>query len=149
MTSIDAYILRNLWHPPIESRLNAVPAAAKMSWASKRNTAREEDFAYCLMGIFDVNISLLYGEREDKAFLQLQVEIFETTEDHSLFTWGCPLNPPSNFRTWSGLFAAKPDAFAGCSNVSSSSNLTPQHELGLSVTKRGVYLRKLSEVKAC
>jgi hypothetical protein len=68
------------------------------------------------------------------------MEIFETTEDHSLFAWNCPLTPPSDFRTWSGLLAAKPDAFTDCGNVSSTSNLTPQHEIKPSVTKRGVHL---------
>jgi hypothetical protein len=138
-TGIYEDILMNEPHYPLESRLNKVPAAAKMSWASKRSTTREEDIAYCLMGIFDVNMSLLYGEVEGKAFLRLQMEIFETTEDNSLFAWNGPLTPPSDFRTWSGLLAARPDTFAGCGNISSSSNMTPPAELRLSVTKRGVY----------
>ncbi len=32
-----------------------------MSWASQRETTREEDMAYCLLGLFDVNMHLLYG----------------------------------------------------------------------------------------
>jgi hypothetical protein len=39
-----------------------VPVAERMSWASRRCTTRIEDRAYCLMGIFDVNMPLLYGE---------------------------------------------------------------------------------------
>ncbi|KAH7305386.1 heterokaryon incompatibility protein-domain-containing protein [Rhexocercosporidium sp. MPI-PUGE-AT-0058] len=42
----------------------------KMSWAVGRQTTREEDLAYCLMGLFDINMPLLYGERT-KAFLRL------------------------------------------------------------------------------
>jgi hypothetical protein len=38
--------------------------AEKMSWAARRTTTREEDSAYCLLGIFDVNMPLLYMERE-------------------------------------------------------------------------------------
>ena len=37
-------------------------AAQKMSWASRRKTTRVEDISYCLMGLFDVNMPLLYGE---------------------------------------------------------------------------------------
>lgn len=34
--------------------------AQKMSWASKRETTRIEDMAYCLMGLFGVNMPPLY-----------------------------------------------------------------------------------------
>ena len=34
--------------------------AQRFSWASKRETTRIEDTAYCLMGIFGVNMPLLY-----------------------------------------------------------------------------------------
>jgi hypothetical protein len=46
--------------------------AMRMSWASDRETTRPEDLAYCLLGIFGVNMPLLYGEGE-RAFLRLQV----------------------------------------------------------------------------
>ena len=36
--------------------------AVKMSWAARRTTTRLEDEAYCLLGLFDLNMSLLYGE---------------------------------------------------------------------------------------
>ena len=42
--------------------------AQRMSSASHRVTTRDEDIAYCLLGIFDVNMPLLYGEGE-KAFI--------------------------------------------------------------------------------
>jgi hypothetical protein len=45
-----------------------------MSWASTRETTRVEDLAYCLMGIFNVNLPPLYGEGE-RAFIRLQEEI--------------------------------------------------------------------------
>jgi hypothetical protein len=48
--------------------------AERMHWASSRVTTRLEDLAYCLMGIFNVNMPLLYGEGE-KAFIRLQKEI--------------------------------------------------------------------------
>jgi hypothetical protein len=47
----------------------------RMSWAKNRNTTIEEDKAYCLLGIFDVSMSLIYGERGEKAFRRLKHEI--------------------------------------------------------------------------
>jgi hypothetical protein len=61
-----------------------------MSWASKRVTTRPEDVAYCLLGIFGINMPLLYGEG-DKAFLRLQEEIIKTSDDHSIFAWEADL----------------------------------------------------------
>jgi hypothetical protein len=70
----------------IGKTLGDVSIAVRMSWASKRVTTRLEDTAYCLLGIFNVNMPLLYGEG-DKAFLRLQEEIMKNSEDRSLFTW--------------------------------------------------------------
>lgn len=67
-----------------------VSLAARMSWASNRQTTRLEDMSYCLLGIFDVNMPLLYGEG-DRAFFRLQKAIMESSEDQSLFAWGLPL----------------------------------------------------------
>jgi hypothetical protein len=60
--------------------------AQKMSRASKRRTTRKEDEAYCLMGIFDVHMPLLYGEGR-KAFRRLQLEILASSDDESLLAW--------------------------------------------------------------
>ncbi|OCL09905.1 hypothetical protein AOQ84DRAFT_250388, partial [Glonium stellatum] len=60
--------------------------AERMSWSSKRKTTQVEDIAYCLLGIFNVTMPLLYGEGE-RAFIRLQEEIMKTSEDHSLFAW--------------------------------------------------------------
>ena len=54
--------------------------AQKMCWASGRKTRRVEDMAYSLMGIFDVNMPLLYGEGK-KAFMRLQHEIVKISND--------------------------------------------------------------------
>ncbi|KAI1773390.1 heterokaryon incompatibility protein-domain-containing protein [Hypoxylon cercidicola] len=62
--------------------------AQRMSWAANRETSRDEDVAYCLLGIFDVNMPLIYGEGT-KAFQRLQGEIMKAyPEDHTLFAWG-------------------------------------------------------------
>lgn len=60
--------------------------AQRMSWASRRTTTRIEDIAYCLMGIFDVHMPLLYGEGKN-AFLRLQQEIMKNSDDETIFAW--------------------------------------------------------------
>ncbi|KAI1159530.1 heterokaryon incompatibility protein-domain-containing protein [Nemania serpens] len=65
--------------------------AKKMSWASKRETTRPEDVAYSLLGIFNVNMPLLYGEGH-KAFIRLQEEIINHIHDVSILAWGA-VNP--------------------------------------------------------
>ena len=47
----------------------------RLLWAENRQTTREEDKAYSLFGIFDIQMPLLYGEGRDKAFKRLQEEI--------------------------------------------------------------------------
>ncbi|KAG8822297.1 hypothetical protein FRC17_009605 [Serendipita sp. 399] len=58
----------------------------RLSWASNRKTTRIEDMAYSLIGIFDVNLPIAYGEKE-RAFYRLQVEILQNSDDMSLFDW--------------------------------------------------------------
>jgi hypothetical protein len=57
-----------------------------MHWASRRETTREEDMAYCLLGLFDINLPLLYGEGK-KTFYRLQEEIIKHLDDHTIFIW--------------------------------------------------------------
>jgi hypothetical protein len=56
---------------------------------STRETTRIEDTAYCLLGLFGVNIPLLYGE-DQKAFIRLQFEIMKLSDDESIFAWNWP-----------------------------------------------------------
>ena len=60
----------------------------RMSWAADQQATRSEDIAYSLLGIFDVNMPLLYGEGKLKAFRRLQEEIIKTSEDETLFAMG-------------------------------------------------------------
>jgi hypothetical protein len=46
-----------------------------LSWIEPRQTKLEEDLAYSLLGIFDVDLPLRYGEGKVKAFERLQIEI--------------------------------------------------------------------------
>jgi hypothetical protein len=51
----------------------------RMSWVAGRRTTVKEDKAYCLLGIFDVFLpliyALIYGEGEEHAFRRLRKEI--------------------------------------------------------------------------
>lgn len=59
----------------------------RMSWAAERQATRAEDIAYSLLGLFDVNMPLLYGEGKLKAFRRLQEEIMKISEDETLLAW--------------------------------------------------------------
>ncbi|KAI8634213.1 heterokaryon incompatibility protein-domain-containing protein [Xylariaceae sp. FL1651] len=87
----------------------ARPVAERMSWASSRCTTRVEDIAYCLLGIFDVHIPLLYGEGH-MAFRRLQEEIIKRKADLSTFFWNMPLGD-SDRQPYINLFAESPSAF--------------------------------------
>ncbi|KAH7111831.1 heterokaryon incompatibility protein-domain-containing protein [Dendryphion nanum] len=87
--------------------LRTFTVAQRMCWASKRVTTRVEDLAYCLLGIFDVNMPLLYGEGQ-KSFTRLQEAIMANTEDQTLFAWK-DLDLPPGFTT--GLLARSPACF--------------------------------------
>ena len=112
--------------------------AQRMSWASKRETTRPEDIAYCLMGIFNVNMPLLYGEGGEKAFIRLQEEILKSSDDQSLFVWGPVDEGEIRFPEEVGLLAKSPAYFARFANVvpfQRSSGSGPS-----SVTNKGLQL---------
>ncbi|KAL8413367.1 hypothetical protein RB594_004841 [Gaeumannomyces avenae] len=88
ITTIPVHVL----HPAqnISEVLAETPIATRVSWTANRATARVEDLAYCLLGIFDANMPLLYGEGS-KAFLRLQQEIIRQSNDLSIFfSWDNP-----------------------------------------------------------
>jgi hypothetical protein len=91
----------------------ALGIARRMSWAAERQTTRLEDIAYCLMGLFDVSMPLLYGEGK-KAFTRLQEEILKDSDDHSLFAWraGASYNEENR-----GILAESPAEFAGSRDI--------------------------------
>jgi hypothetical protein len=62
-------------------------AAERLSWAAHRKVTREEDEAYSLLGLFNVNMPLLYGEGREKAFVRLQEAVYNSTADHSMFLY--------------------------------------------------------------
>ncbi|GKZ37955.1 hypothetical protein AbraIFM66950_009818 [Aspergillus brasiliensis] len=101
-----------------EVPLSSASIASRMSWAAKRNTSRPEDVAYCLLGIFNIHMPLLYGEGE-RAYIRLQEEIMRQSGDHSIFAWR-DLDAHPN--TLHGLLARSPRQFAFSGNFISYSN---------------------------
>jgi hypothetical protein len=53
----------------------------RMVWTEGRETTREEDLAYSLLGVFDIQMPLIYGEGRAKAFKRLQKEIVNSQDD--------------------------------------------------------------------
>ncbi|OAL45919.1 hypothetical protein IQ07DRAFT_603840 [Pyrenochaeta sp. DS3sAY3a] len=100
--------------------------AERMSWACDRRTTRVEDLAYSLMGIFDVNMPMLYGEGM-KAFQRLQREIFNQRVDYSIFAW----SERGLFR--SGFFADSPHDFGTCQSQQGRPGCLPHSQEALSL----------------
>ncbi|KAM0432370.1 hypothetical protein ACHAPT_004913 [Fusarium lateritium] len=111
--------------------LETASVAQRMSWAAERRTTRREDVAYCLMGIFNINMPLLYGEGE-KAFIRLQEEIMRVSDDHSLFAWRHPHGR-------GGLLAPSPAAFKDSGNITPWNPLMPYNS-PFTLTNKGVHL---------
>ncbi|KAJ2977563.1 hypothetical protein NUW58_g7771 [Xylaria curta] len=78
--------ISNIGDDRLRQVLGSISTATIMSWAAHRKTSREEDAAYCLMGLFDINMPLLYGEK-GRAFRRLQEEIIRQSSDQSILAW--------------------------------------------------------------
>ena len=57
-----------------------------MSWASKRQTTRIEDRAYCLIGLFHISLTIAYGEGQ-RAFSRLVEAIAAKNPSWDVFAW--------------------------------------------------------------
>ncbi|KAE8442431.1 hypothetical protein EG329_003389 [Mollisiaceae sp. DMI_Dod_QoI] len=130
ITTIPPVVLTAEFEP---GQLSLFSIAQIMSWAAERQTTREEDLAYCLIGLFGVNMPMIYGEG-NKAFLRLQLEILKVTYDHSIFTWTRPRVENSS------PFALAPSEFQQCGNVSRSA--AGNHaESEYAMTNRGLRIK--------
>lgn len=105
--------------------------AERMSWASGRQTTRPEDMAYCLLGIFDVNMPMLYGEGE-KAFVRLQEEIVKASDDESIFAWDASGGPADGV----GVFATHPRQFAQGARI----ERLPSDSSPFTLTNKGLHI---------
>lgn len=127
ITGIDEVILED------PKKLHSASIAKRMSWAADRETTRPEDLAYCLMGIFSVNMPMLYGEGGVKAFLRLQEEIMKQSDDQSLFAWTVDSAPDSDKH---GLLANSPSAFRSSGKIMPYEDYEPRHPFQM--TNRGL-----------
>jgi hypothetical protein len=97
--SIDFFSLEGKLHDSKQllerqlSEITGIPVAAlrgtplsfftpeeKLSWMEKRQTLREEDNVYSLLGIFDLHMPAMYREGRQHALQRLQSEIEEAIE---------------------------------------------------------------------
>ncbi|KAK0616679.1 hypothetical protein B0T14DRAFT_523601 [Immersiella caudata] len=108
-----------------EANLRKTCLGQRMSWASYRETTRKEDLAYCLFGIFHVNMPLLYGEGS-RAFHRLQEEIIKTSTDLSLLAWRS-YGPRSN-QTAVGVLSVHPREFRSLSDCVPTVSLFSEQE---------------------
>jgi hypothetical protein len=126
------------------SDLSHFSIAQRMSWAAHRQTTREEDLAYCLIGLFNVNMPLLYGEGGTKAFIRLQEEIMKASDDHSLFAWEHPriLECSREAVPWgsvySSLLAPSPSCFRRAGYY--TPQLRPSSDLPYVMTNKGIHI---------
>ncbi|KAH8819884.1 heterokaryon incompatibility protein-domain-containing protein [Xylogone sp. PMI_703] len=126
-----------------EKDIRSATVAERMSWASGRQTTRAEDMAYCLLGLFDINMPMLYGEGQ-MAFLRLQEEVIKKTNDLSLFAWTSPYQSAGSIlpEPLCGIFAPSPSSFESCHGLLIVKTDNPHFllYLGESDSKRPVYL---------
>ncbi|PVH81896.1 HET-domain-containing protein [Cadophora sp. DSE1049] len=139
ITNIDVFALNG-------GDLRRLSIARRMSWAANRQTTRIEDMAYCLLGVFNINMPLLYGEGA-KAFIRLQEEILKISNDQSLFAWKCPLvefyreEYSDDFKP-QGLLAPTPELFQHSDAISQFYSETAGRAFPVS-TSKGVQLEFL------
>ncbi|KAK4963579.1 hypothetical protein LTR10_001208 [Elasticomyces elasticus] len=140
-TSIPSHFLMHKFTPQ-----STASVAQKMSWMAHRITSRIEDMAYCLLGLFGIHMTPLYGEGR-QAFIRLQKQILQQTDDESIFAWSVPCRlfdssganaDPIGCRTncfRPHLLAKHPKSFHGCGNVEREVNTT---RLPYQITNKGL-----------
>ncbi|KAI3326790.1 heterokaryon incompatibility protein-domain-containing protein [Xylariaceae sp. AK1471] len=124
ITGIDRESVEN----PSSISLRSI--AHKMAWASNRKTTKPEDRAYSLIGIFNVNIPMIYGEGVVRAFHRLQKEITMTTSELSVFGWEDERN-----REFYSMLADSPDVFASGRDL--NGYIPEQH---YNMTNKGIHM---------
>ncbi|KAJ4321572.1 hypothetical protein N0V84_005242 [Fusarium piperis] len=122
-----------------QKRVTEASVAERMSWASRRQTTRVEDMAYCLLGIFNINMPLIYGER-DKAFQRLQHAIIREIDDQTILAWGTGFVGSGEFGQcrdeYHPLLAKSPYVFKDCGDLVPCSS--PQAKSRLEIHQDGV-----------
>jgi Heterokaryon incompatibility protein (HET) len=97
-----------LYTDHLKKSISEASIAIRMSWLSKRRTTRVEDLAYCVLGIFEINMPLLYGEGT-WSFVRLQEEIIRRSHDLTIFCWEWDRNIVPH--DWGNILAPSPSLF--------------------------------------
>ncbi|KAK3317764.1 heterokaryon incompatibility protein-domain-containing protein [Cercophora scortea] len=124
------------------ARIDSASISKRMSWVSKRKTTRTEDIAYCMLGIFNINMPMLYGEGT-RAFLRLQEELIKISADQTIFCWEWGSGMPPS---WCSILAPSPAEFANCSGFSPklssfAGEITPYVLTNVGMTMTAPYTR--------
>ncbi|UPX13924.1 uncharacterized protein EKO05_0004419 [Ascochyta rabiei] len=117
-TNIDIDTLRS------SEAMFSKSVAQRLSWTAHREATRAEDLAYSLLGLFQINMAMQYGEGGE-AFLRLQREIVHTTDDLSIFAWNPAFSTLQDVITVAtyhgvsrlGMFAPHPSRFEKCKDI--------------------------------
>lgn len=126
LTSIDEGVLRT------SDSLKDFSNCTKMSWAAGLSADPIEDTAYSLIGIFNVNLSINYGEGMD-SFIRLQEEVLRKSTDYSLLAWRPQTNQP-----YRGLLAHSPLEY---SHFRNKSKVSPSLKGDLTINSNGIHLQ--------
>ena len=130
ITGIKDSVLRK------EEWIESCSVACRMSWAARRETSRIEDEAYSLLGLFGINMPLLYGEGS-MAFIRLQKEIIQASSDQSILAWqrsSSDRDPTSGFGYY--VLARSVAKFVECQSISPC--VQPHGRHALQITHLGV-----------
>jgi len=86
---------------PIEalsgSDMSKFDVSERFSWAKSRQTMREEDGAYCLLGIVGCHLPLIYGEGKESALKRLKKEMHGGERLGQIRSWLSAPDPTMNY----------------------------------------------------
>lgn len=123
-------------------------ASQIMHWAYSRRSTREEDRAYSLMGLFGVNMPIIYGEGRN-ALRRLQEHILKNSTDHTIFAHDgkeCLIPYFFQYHSFPPSVPVRYQDYADATELKSvtdfSSTITPQGvKMSVHIMKRATYGR--------
>lgn len=89
--------------------LSQIKEQERFDWTVRRETKVEEDMVYCLLGIFDIHMPLIYGEGQQKARARLHRKIQKAAQPNAFVTtdvpWIVPFERNSRFTGYEAQLA--------------------------------------------
>ncbi|KAF8549355.1 hypothetical protein OG21DRAFT_606102 [Imleria badia] len=119
----------------------------KMMWASNRTTTRVEDLAYSLIGIFDVSLTIAYGEGQ-RSFHRLMEAIINRCGEWEIMAWaGRPSADsaalPESPRCYKALGEAQATVESGVSGDNKLAQRAWRGDRNFIMTKQGLQFKLL------